>query len=249
MGGSATCDGGLGMLKALGYRFFDAAGNELSGIGKDLVHIHRIDSSEVLTDLKEVIFTAVCDVVNPLYGPLGAAYVFAPQKGARPCDLPLLDAGLENFTRIAGPITGNFKASELPGAGAAGGLGFSMFSFLNAKSKKGIDFVLDTLNFNELLPSTDLIITGEGKIDRQSLMGKVVSGILKRSQAYDIPVIAIAGKVEDKEELIENGVTAVFETADPRLSEEDNMEEKTAIKNLSKTIKTISKSNIFRHFL
>ncbi|MCW3788704.1 glycerate kinase [Plebeiibacterium sediminum] len=178
IGGSATNDAGIGMAKALGFRFLDSNGMDLKGTGEDLIKISSIDSSNINSKLKEVKFDIACDVNNPLFGPNGAAYIYAPQKGADLKTVKELDQGLQNFNHIA--ITQfNKDLQSIPGAGAAGGLGAGCILFLNATLKSGIDLIKDIAQFNKHIINADWIITGEGKLDNQTLSGKVISGIFK----------------------------------------------------------------------
>lgn len=206
IGGSATNDAGLGMLQALGYRFFDKDDRLISEplSGKHLIHITRIDDSRVNPLLKECTFTVACDVQNPLYGPQGAAYIFGPQKGADAPTVALLDEGLKHFSQVTAAHTGKDNA-QMPGAGAAGGLGFALTSYLNATLKPGIALVLDALHFHEEVKDASLVITGEGKSDRQTLMGKVPAGILNASKPHGVPVVLMAGCIEDEDILLGAG--------------------------------------------
>lgn len=242
LGGSGTCDGGIGMLAALGFQFIDESGILLEGKGCDLVKIRQIrycPVEGVHANLNDICFTAVCDVTNPLYGKEGAAFVFGPQKGALPHELPQLDHGLQNLAKVA-TREGFGTGTEflMPGAGAAGGIGYAMAVFLKAKLIGGIDFVFEKLEFANLIKDADLIITGEGKIDRQSLMGKVLSGVLKQAVRFQIPVIAIGGQVEDEEILLSNSaIKAVWAIADESLSPEQNMQKSVAFGNLRNCVR------------
>ncbi|MCH5224051.1 MAG: glycerate kinase [Muribaculaceae bacterium] len=240
LGGSATCDGGMGMMDALGFRFYDNSGRELSGSGENLQKVEKIDSTHVESFLKGVEFIFIHDVDNRLLGKEGAAEVFSPQKGATKEEVALLEAGLENLVEVA-ERSGfdGYKSADSIGTGAAGGLGFAFYCFLGGESKRGIDFILDTIEFDEKIKNADLIITGEGKLDCQSLMGKVVSGVLERAQKYEIPVVAVGGKVEDKEKLIASGLWKVYDIADKSLTIEANMEKETAERNLRNKIRNI----------
>lgn len=238
LGGSATCDGGMGMLDALGYRFFDSLGQPLKGNGKNLIKISKIVSPSDnynLVNPDNLKFTTACDVKNPLYGPNGASYVFAPQKGAKPQDLPFLETGLRNLARHRNH--GNFHLKN--GAGAAGGIGFAMFAFLNSNYISGIDFILQKTGFEDRIVDSDLLITGEGKIDHQSLLGKVLDGVLEVANKHKIEVIALAGKVEDEKLILKSGVKSIYEIADPRLSLEENLLPQNAKANLRKAIRKI----------
>ena len=208
LGGSATNDAGLGMLQALGFRFLDGNGTEVGLGGQALARVESVDTSCIPTELREAVFTAACDVRNPLYGPEGAAFVFAPQKGATPKMMQELDAGLRHFSEVLRRELGT-DISTLPGAGAAGGMGGGLSAFLHAELKPGIELVLAAADFPTLLHDADLVITGEGRADRQTLMGKVPAGILREARRQDIPVILLAGQVQDKEALLQAGFRAV----------------------------------------
>lgn len=238
IGGSATNDAGMGMLQALGYQFYDANGKILDAEGAQLIHIAHIDTSKVSPLLHESRFTVACDVSNPFYGPQGAAHVFAPQKGASAEETCLLDAGLQHFAGIIRSTTG-MSVDNLPGAGAAGGLGGSLSAFLHATLQPGIDLILDALRLDDLLTDADLIITGEGHSDRQTLMGKVPMGVLKRAQAAGVPTLLISGGIEDTGALNEAGFLAVFSTTPSPLSLKQAMQPETARQNIRETITQI----------
>lgn len=200
IGGSATNDGGMGLLQALGFRFLDAEGQELPGCGESLSRIAQIDTSRALTTLTECQFTVACDVTNPFYGREGAAYVFAPQKGADAEMVEALDQGLRHFAQLI-QTTQGIAIDQLPGAGAAGGLGGGLVAFLQARLRPGIEMVLDALQFDTQIAGADLIFTGEGKLDAQTCMGKTPFGVLRRAQQQGIPVVALGGAVEASEAL------------------------------------------------
>lgn len=210
IGGSATTDGGSGFLAALGARFYGEKEEELLPCGKVLTDIRRIDLSNFDKRLNEVSVTVLCDVKNPLYGENGAAYIYAPQKGANEKETELLDRGLRNFAKVSAENLGkDFSCYE--GAGAAGGMGFAFKAFLDAEIKSGIDCVLDLCEFEEKAKEADLIITGEGKMDSQSLMGKVPFGVALRCKGKRL--IAVTGVNEaDKGELERLGFSEVIET-------------------------------------
>lgn len=195
IGGSATNDAGTGMLEALGYRFLDAKGNVLKGVGLSLEAIMTIDTSAAIPELKSAEFIVACDVDSPFHGLKGAAHVYAPQKGASPEMVDFLDNGLKHFADILKSTTGK-DISDMPGAGAAGGLGGAFKAFLNAELRKGADMVLDAIGFDEIIKDAYLVITGEGKIDSQTLNGKLPSAVARRASARNIPVMAICGRTE-----------------------------------------------------
>jgi glycerate kinase len=209
IGGSATNDAGTGMLQALGFRFLDREGKELGQGGRILADIDSVDYSQVIPQLKECNFTIACDVDNPFSGKDGAAFVYARQKGADDEMISLLDDGLKNFAAVIMGYTG-IDVNNIPGAGAAGGLGGSFLAFLPAILKPGIQTVLDAMCFDEQIAGADLIFTGEGKLDRQTGMGKAPYGVLCAAQKQNIPVIAIAGSVEETETLNNQGFLSVF---------------------------------------
>lgn len=208
VGGSATNDGGIGVAAAVGYKFLDKSGNELSPVGENLIHIHEILLPEKTRP--NVSFTVVCDVTNPFYGPNGAAHVYAAQKGASPDEIIALDKGLQNLAQI---IKKQFEIDlqEIPGTGAAGGLGGGAVAFLNANIQSGTQTLIDVTGLREKIKSSDLIITGEGKVDTQSISGKLIDGICKIAKAHQVPVWIICGISEISEsELMNLGVTKVI---------------------------------------
>lgn len=215
LGGSATNDAGLGMLQALGYRFLDAAGREVGQGGQALARVERIDASDAMPELAQTRFVAACDVQNPFYGPQGAACVFAPQKGATPAMVKELDDGLRHFADIVRRNLGTDIAT-LPGAGAAGGLGGGVSAFLHAELRRGIELVLECVGFARRIRGADLVLTGEGKSDRQTLMGKVPAGVLAEASRQGIPVALLAGRVEDEPSLREAGFRHVLCINPPR---------------------------------
>ncbi|MBR5608437.1 MAG: glycerate kinase [Bacteroidaceae bacterium] len=209
IGGSATNDGGTGMLRALGFRFLDDCGNELCGGGEILEQIDRIDASGMIPTLNECRFTLACDVDNPFFGPNGAAHVFAPQKGADPEMVERLDNGLRNFARTVMQFNGT-ELNRLPGSGAAGGMGGGCAALLGARLERGIDMVLRAIRFRETIKGSSMVITGEGQIDRQTLMGKAPAGILAAAMQQQIPVIAIGGRVVPCPELAQSGFHSIL---------------------------------------
>jgi len=214
IGGSATNDAGTGMAEALGVKFYDCDGNILSMCGENLINVSDIDFSGLDERIAETRITVACDVSNPLYGEEGAAFVYAPQKGAKPDEVEILDQGLKNLAIVMQALTGTDN-SLVSGAGAAGGMGFGLMSFLQARLLPGIDTMLEAINFDDHIEGADLIITGEGRVDYQSAFGKVPSGVAVRARARRIPVIAIAGSIgEGAEKLYELGVSAVISIAE-----------------------------------
>ena len=210
LGGSCTNDGGAGAAAALGAKFTRADGAAFIPTGGTLGEIAALDVSPVAQALQGMELTAMCDIDNPLYGEAGAAAVFAPQKGADAAMVARLDAGLRHLGQVAARCLGR-DFSHLPGAGAAGGLGFGMAAFCGAQLRMGIDAVLDAVGFDSLLPGTDMVFTGEGKIDSQSARGKVVSGVAARCRKAGVPVVAVVGQIgQGFEEMYQQGLTAVF---------------------------------------
>lgn len=210
LGGSATNDGGCGCAAAMGVKFYDAEANLFVPLGKTMGQIAKIDMTEAKALLQGVKVTVMCDVENPLYGPTGAAYIFGPQKGADPEMVERLD---RNLRKLADTIQSqlDLDIANQPGTGAAGGMGGGCIAFLGAELKSGIEAVLDMVDFDNHLDGADLVITGEGRIDSQSVHGKVISGIAKRTSARKVPLIAIVGCIDNSaSEAYDLGVTAIF---------------------------------------
>ncbi len=235
IGGSATYDAGTGMLQALGFRFLDEKGEACGKGGQMLGSIRSIDKSGVMPELQQATFTIACDVNNPFSGPNGAAFIYARQKGADDRMIRQLDKGLKN---LAGVIreTQQTDLDTVPGAGAAGGLGGGFLAFLGATLKPGIQMVLETLRFDERIKGADLIIAGEGRLDKQTAMGKTPAGILAAGSQQHIPVVAIAGAVEDWENLHKQGFKAVFSIQPGPLSLEQAMDKTFAAENIKRTV-------------
>lgn len=210
LGGSATNDAGCGMVAALGVRFFGKNKKEFIPVGKTLRNILHIDMSHLDQRLRKIKIITMCDIDNPLFGQTGAAFVFAPQKGADAKMVSRLDEGLKHLASIVKLELGKDK-SQLQGAGAAGGMGYAMNVFLNSKLQSGIETVLDTVGFDKIAKDADFVFSGEGKIDEQSLHGKVIAGIAKRCKKAKVPLIAIVGDIGDGiEKLYSRGVSAIF---------------------------------------
>ncbi|MBL7648995.1 MAG: glycerate kinase [Candidatus Hydrogenedentes bacterium] len=210
VGGSATNDGGAGMAQALGYRLFNKRGEELDGGGARLVQLDRIDASERHPRLNEVNFYVACDVDNPLCGPEGASAVYGPQKGATPEDVLILDHALSHFATV---VARDMRVSlgDMPGAGAAGGLAGGLMAFAGAKLENGLDLIATLCGLHQALAGADLVITGEGSLDHQSTFGKTPSGIARIARAFNVPVIALGGRVaHEADALRDHGVTAIF---------------------------------------
>ncbi|WP_426988244.1 glycerate kinase [Pseudarthrobacter sp. Y6] len=217
VGGSANTDGGAGVLQGLGAVLLDAEGNELPGGGAALARLDRIDFSGLDVRLEDARFTLASDVDNPLLGPRGAAAIFGPQKGATPSDVIALDAALANFVSVlAGEIGIRAKqAAVAPGAGAAGGVGYIAIAALAAARRPGIDVVLEFTELEQRLAGADLVITGEGSLDEQSLLGKTPMGVARAAARAGIPVIAVCGRSTlSPEQLAEAGFKAVHALTD-----------------------------------
>jgi glycerate kinase len=216
LGGSATNDGGIGIAQALGFSFLDENSKKLKAIGSSLNQIKSIDDTGVLKGLKQVKIFAINDVTNPLFGENGAAHVYAAQKGASKLMIDELDLGLKNLDKVVLDKY-HLQNAKLPGSGAAGGVAYGLKTFLGAKYFSGIDFVLKLSGVNELLSKErfDYLITGEGKIDEQTLNGKLIQGVVALGVRENIPVIAVCGKLAiEKEKLKKQGFFDVFEIQD-----------------------------------
>lgn len=224
IGGSATNDGGMGAMSALGVKFLDEKGNVLKGCGENLALVRKIDLGALHPSVSETVFTVMCDVKNPLLGAQGATYTFGMQKGADREKLNVLEKGMENYSRIVEAFF-QCSASGKEGAGAAGGLGFALMTFLNAKLKSGIDTVLDLVGFDEKIKTADLVITGEGRMDWQSSYGKVPSGVGDRCKAAGVPAVAIVGGLLDGYQTIyEHGISSIATTVNGIMELENAME-------------------------
>lgn len=234
IGGSATNDGGTGMLQALGFRFLDTQGHELGRGGKILSHIASIVAPpQIVYEGEE--FIVMCDVDNPLTGPLGASAMFGPQKGATTTMVAELDNGLRNYARIISQM-GLGNVDSLPGAGAAGGLGAAFRAFFNARLSSGVDIILELNGFKEALSNASLVITGEGSIDEQTLHGKAPSGVLKAAKQHNVPVIAIAGHVDSVQALNDAGFLAVLPIVAGPCTLKDAITKSTARANIVRTV-------------
>ena len=239
IGGSATNDAGVGMLQAMGFRFYDANGELITqGCGGMLGSIARIDDSLVSAAVKESQFTVACDVDTPFCGPEGAAPVFAPQKGADAEMVKRLDEGMLSFAKV---ITEKYAVDIVPvaGAGAAGGMGGAFRAFLGATLKKGIDMVLDAIDFDTTIQGANLVITGEGKVDFQTAKGKTAAGVLNRAKQQHIPVVAIGGCVEMCDSLVQMGFAGIYPILEEKVPLEIAMQRDFAMNNVRKTVARI----------
>lgn len=239
LGGSATNDMACGLLCAIGMKFFDKNGNEFIPTGGTLSEICGYDTTILEENTRGTEFEVMCDIDNPLYGKNGAAYVFSTQKGADKKTVEILDCGLKHLSDLYTQNSGK-DISLLPGAGAAGGMGGGLSAFLNAKLKSGIEVVLDIFDFDSLLYGCDMVITGEGRLDSQTLGGKVICGIGKRCKEKDIPLIAVCGDTFScPEEIYSRGVTSVFSINTSPMCFEDA--KTLSARNLASTAKNIAK--------
>ena len=242
IGGSATNDAGTGMLQALGFKFYDFNGKEITDCrGGRLLDIVDLDDSCVPEAVRKAEFVVACDVDTPFCGPEGAAPVFAPQKGADAEMVKKLDAGMASFAKV---IERKYKMNIIPvaGAGAAGGMGGAFRAFLDAKLQRGIEMVLDSIDFNVIIQDADLIITGEGKIDFQTAKGKTAAGVLARAKKQGIPVIAIGGCVEMCESVEQMGFAGIYPILEEKVPLEIAMRPDFAAANVEKTIQRILKN-------
>ena len=241
IGGSATNDGGTGMLEALGYRFLDSEGKLIRNCrGGILCEISDIDDRYALPELKEAEFIIACDVDSVFYGSEGASHIFAPQKGAGKDMVGILEDGMKSFAGVIKEKYGT-DLSSARGSGAAGGLGGAFLAFMNASLKKGIDMVLDNVRFDERILGADMVITGEGRIDSQTSKGKAISGVLERASRKGIPVVALCGICDLKDKSLD-GFKAIFPIS-PRPSDDIElsaaMNSSTAFENVRKTVSTM----------
>lgn len=235
IGGSATNDAGMGMIQALGAHLYDKQGNELGQGGKIMEQIAHINLNHLHPALKEATFIVACDVQNPFCGPQGAAYVFARQKGASEEQIRQLDEGMRHLALLI-ERDFSYNINKVKGSGAAGGLGGAFATFLQAHLQSGIDLLLDAVDFDRKITNADWIITGEGKADRQTAEGKVPAGVLKRAKKANIPVMLIAGKVEDKACLQQMGFSRIVKISPDNLPLEEAMRPEVTRENIRRAI-------------
>lgn len=225
IGGSATNDGGMGMAQALGVKFLDAKGQALSGNAQNLKAIAQIDLTKMKVNPKTIEIIILSDVNNPLCGENGAAKVFGPQKGAKANQIKILDEGLQHYAEKLKEVY-NRDFASIPGAGAAGGLGAGLMAFLNAALKSGIDEILQLIKIEPAIQTADLVITGEGRIDGQSLSGKAPIGIARIAKRYRVPTIAIVGsQTLDIEAVYQEGIAGVFDIINQSLTLEQAIQQ------------------------
>ncbi|WP_235070112.1 glycerate kinase [Turicibacter sp. TJ11] len=239
IGGSATNDAGIGMLMALGYKFLNQKGEEVEQGGQGLSQIVSIDDSNVLSELKSCEFKIACDVNNPLYGSEGAAHVYGPQKGATPQMVEQLDEGLRHFAHVVENYKGKDFAT-LPGAGAAGGLGFAFTAFLNGTLQSGVQIILEETKLEEALKGADFVLTGEGRLDHQTAMGKAPIGVAKLAKKHGCKVIGVAGSVTKEATACHaEGIDAYFSIVNGAMSLEEAMNKEVAAENMKQTTQQI----------
>ena len=235
IGGSATNDGGIGMLSALGFKFLDESGESVGLFGKDLEKIARIDTSSAIPELSECEFSVACDVKNPLCGENGCSAIYGPQKGADEVTVRNMDLWLDRYAKLTADTLGNdFK--DYPGAGAAGGLGFALLSYLGAKLSSGIELVIERTRLEDSIRSADFVITGEGRLDGQSGMGKAPIGVARTAKKYGKTVLAFAGAVtNDARALNELGIDSFFPILKAPCTLTEAMNVENAKRNLADT--------------
>lgn len=239
IGGSATNDGGLGMLTALGVDFYNADGKKAGIFGRDVLRVARVDVSNMNPLLKECHFTIMCDVTNPLCGEMGSSAIYGPQKGATPKTIEQMDAGLRNYAKVISRCTGKEEA-EQEGAGAAGGLGFAFLTFLNTSLGPGVSYILETLGLDEEMKDADIVITGEGKLDAQTAMGKAPAGVAAMAKKHGAVVLAFTGATcEDAEACNKAGMDAYFSICRGPMTVKEAMDPENAKKNMHMTVKQV----------
>lgn len=240
IGGSATVDGGVGMLQALGYRFYNAEKRQISGGIQELDQIEKIDCSLAMPELQECFFQIVCDVKNPLYGENGAVYIYGSQKGVKEEEKQILDEKIKNYAeKTKECIKKEYSWKE--GAGAAGGLGFAFISYLpNVVLRSGIDIIMEAVGLEDAIRNADIIVTGEGRMDSQTVMGKVPAGVAKLAKKYGKKVIAVAGSVTDDAGVCNlAGIDAFFPIVRGVTTLKEAMSPEQAKKNMSLTVEQV----------
>lgn len=239
IGGSATNDGGIGMLQALGYGILDKNGNQVAFGAEGLSQIAAITNDHVIPELSECTFKVACDVNNPLCGPLGASAVYGPQKGATPEMVRDMDGWLGHYAEISKAVNPGANAAK-PGTGAAGGLGFAFSVFTNAVLESGISIVLEETRLEEYVKDADIVITGEGRLDGQTVMGKAPIGVAKTAKKFGKPVLAFSGCVtEDATACNEHGIDAFFPILRGVVSLEEAMDSENTRKNMANTVEQV----------
>lgn len=242
IGGSATNDCAIGILAALGFEFLDSDQCHVFPCGENLERIASIDDSGVSQAVKETRFTIICDVDNPLYGENGAAHIYAPQKGASPSEVEQLDQGLRHFATLMPD-----GVAATPGAGAAGGVGGGLMAFLHATLTPGIDAVLSALRFDQTISDASLIITGEGRIDSQTAMGKTAGGVLRSGKRKGVPVVAICGALDTQSQVDDMDFDGIFSIVQHPLTLSEAMDTARCLNNVEITVKQIMKLFLSKH--
>lgn len=239
LGGSATNDGGMGMLQALGVEFYDADNKVLTASGEAMCRVAEVDASGLDARLRDVDIVVASDVDNPLFGERGAARVYAPQKGATTAVVEQLDKGLRTYhSAVTSALGRDYSASV--GAGAAGGVGYGLMALLGAEVRSGVELVLEFVRFEERAKCSDIIITGEGRLDYQTLMGKAPSGVLAVGKRLGIKVIAVGGGVEDEEALLRGGFARVYATKPSDMSLDKAMKRDMAQQNIRRAARCVA---------
>lgn len=248
IGGSATNDGGIGMIQALGAEFLDKSGKQVPFGAEGVEKLASISCKNLLPELKECSFRIACDVDNPLYGEKGCSYIFGPQKGATPEMVELMDGWMENYAKITEEYFADSKTQlgkfnydpNYPGCGAAGGLGFAFRTFLHGKLEPGISIVLEEIGIENQIKNADIVITGEGRLDGQTVMGKAPIGIARLAKKYGKPVLAFSGSVtEDAASCNEAGIDAFFPILRQVTTLEEAMDPQTAQKNMESAVEQV----------
>ncbi len=240
IGGSATTDGGVGMLQALGFKFYNAQKRQISEGIKELDQIAEIDCSQAMAELEDCTFRIACDVKNPLYGKNGAVYVYGPQKGVKESEKELLDVKMRHYAEMTKACLRK-DHSMTEGAGAAGGMGYAFISYIpNAVLSPGIEIIMEAVQLEEAVSKADIVITGEGRMDSQTAMGKVPAGVARLAKKYGRPVIAFAGSVTDDAGLCNaSGIDAFFPIVRGITTLEEAMNPETAKKNMRLTAEQV----------
>ena len=239
IGGSATNDCGIGMLQALGFEFYNKEHKLVGADGKAVADIEYISTEQVLPELQECTFNIACDVNNPLYGPFGASYVYGPQKGATPEIVKFLDEGIKHFSDRVHELLGKDNAN-VPGTGAAGGMGYGFITFLNATLESGINIILKETALESDIQGADIVITGEGRLDYQTAMGKAPIGVAKLAKKYGAVVLAFAGSTtKDADKCNEEGIDAYFDIVSSIMTLEEAMDSKNAAINMERAAQQV----------
>lgn len=248
IGGSATNDGGAGMLQALGYALLDKDNQEISLGAQGLADLKSISTDKVIEELKECDFKIACDVTNPLCGAQGCSSIFGPQKGADEDMITKMDTWLSNYATLATSVSEKADAT-IEGTGAAGGLGFAFLAFTNATLEPGIDIILSEINIEKAISEADLVVTGEGRLDGQTVMGKAPIGVAKLAKKYGKKVVAFSGSVtEDAILCNQHGIDAFFPIVRRLISLDEAMSKEVAYKNMKETATQVFRLiNLYNH--